>query len=277
MFNRHQAHLIWQVVQEFYYCKQAYEAAYLHFMQKLEEFARLHRTDRKLLTLTIAEIAELFDFKKLESLRDDHLFHLKENCHLLFRMPQSTDKLDRYISDIYHEISILKEEHYRSFTYAPQYANQNEMEAHHQALVELNQGVLSRTEQIMRMFSHSRERLEEMLSDFGEVKQFIRSLYLFGRERIQEIEEGGMEKFYFKVYPKRGPLEGYFQVGKSFLASGFHQEAYFALKKAKDHFPPKNFMDKETETLVTEIEALYSQALSGSDDKWGSARFKARR
>jgi len=154
---------------------------------------------------------------------------------------------------------------------------QNEMEAHHQALVELNQGVLSRTEQIMRMFSHSRERLEEMLSDFGEVKQFIRSLYLFGRERIQEIEEGGMEKFYFKVYPKRGPLEGYFQVGKSFLASGFHQEAYFALKKAKDHFPPKNFMDKETETLVTEIEALYSQALSGSDDKWGSARFKARR
>ena len=63
----------------------------------------------------------MLEFKSLESLRDDYIQELKDLCHDVFRTADRTDPLDRYVSDIFHEVSILKEEHYTVKTYAPQY------------------------------------------------------------------------------------------------------------------------------------------------------------
>jgi hypothetical protein len=232
--ERHQ--ILWRIVELFYRSliifrqqNDRYEEHVLHFSSKMG----MHRLD---LRLNPEDLAGLLDLKALERLRDGYLQQLKDLCHGIFRGQDRTDLLDRYVSDIFHEISILKEEHYNVKTYAPQYAR-DAAEVELKYILDEAHGLFpQKLNQIRFLFGKAQTRMEELLSSFRRIKIFIRSLYLHRDDFVREAYEDGIRQFYRHMYPEGGPLEGFYEVGISFLDSGFTGQAIEALRLAEAEF-----------------------------------------
>jgi hypothetical protein len=206
-----------------------YEEHVLHYSNKMG----LHRLD---LRLNPEDLAGLLDLKALERLRDGYLQKLKDLCHLVFRGQDRTDLLDRYVSDIFHEISILKEEHYNVKTYAPAYAR-DAAEVELKYILDEAHGLFpQKLNQIRFLFGKAQARMEELLSSFRKIKIFIRSLYLHRDDFVREAYEDGLRQFYRHMYPEGGPLEGFYEVGQSFFESGFNARALESFRFAEAEF-----------------------------------------
>jgi len=227
---------IWTIV-ELYYRSHAifldqfnrYEERVLHYSNKLG----MNRLD---LRLNPEDLAGLLDLKALERLRDGYLYQLKDLCHQVFRGQDRTDLLDRYVSDIFHEMSILKEEHYNVKTYAPQYAR-DAAEVELKYILDEAHGLFpQKLNQIRFLFGKAQARMEDLLQSFRKIRIFIRSLYLFRDDFISHAYEGGLRQFYRFMYADGGPLLGYFEAGRSFADSGFHSLALEAFRSAESEF-----------------------------------------
>jgi len=232
--ERHQT--IWTIVELFYRSHASFREQYDRYEERVLHYSNkmgLHRLD---LRLNPEDLAELLDLKALERLRDGYLYELKDLCHDVFRGQDRTDLLDRYVSDIFHEISILKEEHYNVKTYAPQYAR-DAAEVELKYILDEAHGLFpQKLNQIRFLFGKAQARMEELLSSFRKIKILIRSLYLNRDDFCREAYEDGIRQFYRHMYPEGGPLEGFFEVGQSFHGSGFHAQALEAFRFAEAEF-----------------------------------------
>ena len=224
-------HKVWTIVQLFYRSFLVFREQYESYESKVLEFARQRNTPREELRLNSEDLATLLDFQVLERLRDGYLRELKELCHSVFRGKDRTDLLDRYVSDIFHQISILKEEHYNVKTYAPFFERDLREQELRGILDEAHAGFPKLTKHILFLFDQARARLEEHLPGFGESPIFIRSLYLQRSEFVAQAYPGGLLDFYRIMYPL-GPPEGFYRVGLSFYHSGFLAEARTAFGEA---------------------------------------------
>lgn len=224
-------HRFWTIVQLFYRSFLVFREQYESYEAKVLEFARQRNTPREDLRLNSEDLATLLDFQVLERLRDGYLRELKDLCHSVFRGEDRTDLLDRYVSDIFHQISILKEEHYNVKTYAPFFERDLRDEELRGILDEAHAGFPKLTKHILFLFEQARIRLEEHLPAFGEFPIFIRSLYLHRSDFVARAYPGGLLDFYRILYPL-GPPEGFYRVGLSFYHSGFLAEARTAFGEA---------------------------------------------
>jgi hypothetical protein len=232
--ERHQK--LWTIVELFYRShiifrqqNDRYEEHVLHFSSKMG----MHRLD---LRLSAEDLAGLLDFKALERLRDGYLQELKDLCHQVFRGQDRTDLFDRYVSDIFHEISILKEEHYNVKMYAPQYARDS-ADVELQYILDEAHGLFpQKLNQIRFLFGKAQSRMEELLSSLRKIRIFTRSLYLSRDDFVREAYEDGIRQFYRHMYPDGGPLEGFYDVAGSFFDSGFYAQALEAFRFAEAEF-----------------------------------------
>ena len=236
-------HKIWTIVQLFYRSLLVFREQFNSYEQKVDEFARSQDKPRENLRLNPKDLAELLDFKLLERLRDGYLDDLKELCHQVFRGQDQTDLLDRYVSDIFHEISILKEEYYNVKTYAPLYERDSREQELTGILDEAYTGFPKLTAHINFLFQQAQARMEEHLASFKNLQIFVRSLYANRDDFVAEVYPDGLAHFYRIIYPL-GVTEGYCRVGLSFHYAGFVDEAREAFQLA--------------------VEAYRSQLLSGS-------------
>ena len=165
--ERHQT--LWTIVELYYRSliifrqqNNRYEEHILHFSNTMG----MHRLD---LRLSAEDLANLLDFKTLERLRDGYLQQLKDLCHQVFRGQDRTDMLDRYVSDIFHEISILKEEHYNVWMYAPQYALAS-AEVELKYILDEAHGLFpQKLNQIRFLFGKAQSRMEELLTGYRKI------------------------------------------------------------------------------------------------------------
>ncbi len=228
-------HKIWTIVQLFYRSHAVFRDLFESYERKVLDYSRqtgIHRND---LRLKSTELGGLLDFKSLERLRDGYIQELKDLCHLVFRGQDSTDILDRYVSDIFHEISILKEEHYNVKTYAPLYErDQSEVELKH-ILDEAHTLFPQKLRHIKYLFGRAQGRLEGHISSLRGIRLFVRSLYLHRNDFVAEAYPDGLRQFYRFMYPC-GPVEGYYEVGLSFYRSGFLEEAMEAFRLAEEAY-----------------------------------------
>ena len=88
---------------------------------------------------------------------------LKDACHVLFRTQDATDFLDRLVHDIFHEISILKEEHYNIRTYSPDDRNGLDREELESILDEVHDIFPLKVHRMRHLFELALNRLEKML------------------------------------------------------------------------------------------------------------------
>jgi hypothetical protein len=256
--NRNHAQSIWQTVTTFCAARSRFNEQREHYENLVKDFARKQSVDRRQLHLDTREVASLLDFKSIEEIRDTYLHRLKSLTHAMFRRHDSTDLLDKYVSDIYHEISILKEEHYTVLTYAPAYEEgmQGDLSERDKILKEVHEFFPRKMEQIENLFQKAQSRLEELLPQFGKERVFVRSLYMFGEEATKGVYKGGLAEFYGKVYPVGGAAEGYLTVARSFQESGFPEQAVKALAAARSALKASALPDAKKKKLREEIKQL---------------------
>ena len=234
----------WTIVELFYRSHQAVREAFERYEEKVRSYSELLGIPRAKLRLNSRELASLLDLKSLERLRDGYIHELKDLCHLVFRGQDQTDLLDRYVADIFHEISILKEEHYNVITYAPLYEKDSaEVELRH-ILDEAHTMFPQKLQHIRYLFGRAQARLEEHLESFLRIQLFTRSLYTFRDDFVRDAYEDGIESFYRLMYPL-GPFEGYYEAGRSFHHSGFFDKARVAFGQAEEAYRRQIVLFKE--------------------------------
>lgn len=224
---------VWRIVELFLHSVIEFRQIFDHYEWRVRQHSYqkgLHRLD---LRLAPEDLAGLMDFKALERLRDGNIFPLKEACHEIFRGRHRTDLIDIYVSDLFHEISILKEEHYNVKTYAPQYARDSREVELTYILDEVHKLFPSKLNHIRYLFGKAQERLEELLPGFTKNRIVVRSLYLNRDDFVKAAYEGGIRDVYRFMYPDLGAVEGFYQAGLSFDESGFSVRALEALRLAE--------------------------------------------
>ena len=222
----------WSIIELFYRSLIAFREIFDHYERRVLQLSTQRGQDRLDLRLEPEDLAGLMDFRALERLRDEHIFQLKDICHEIFRGKHRTDVLDLFVSDVFHEISILKEEHYNVKMYAPQYARDSREVELRYILNEVHDLFPSRLRHIRYLFGKALERLEELLPTFTKNRIVIRSLYLRRNDFVKDSYENGIQDFYRLMYPQFGVPQGYFEVGKSFYDSHFTERAAEALSLA---------------------------------------------
>ena len=229
-------HRTWSIVRLFYQALINFRRQYEVYDDRVLQHSRRAGLSRELLRLNSADLAGLLDFKKLEDLRDIYIHELKDLCHIQFRTQDETDFLDRYVSDIFHEISILKEEHYTVKTYAPMYErDQSKIELQY-ILDEAHAMFPQKLQYILYLFGKATERMEQHLPRYREIPIVIRSLYLHRDGFVKDAYADGIRHFYRAMY-EWGPFEGFCQVGLSFYHSGFYAQSLDAFSLADDEYP----------------------------------------
>ena len=223
----------WEIVQLFYCSLIEFREIFDHYEKQVLDKSVQRGQDRVELRLSPEDLAGLMDYKALELLRDKHIFELKDRCHEIFRGRHRADLLDIYISDVFHEISILKEEYYNVKTYAPKYAKDSREVELSYIVDELHNIFPSKLKHIHYLFGKARERMEELFSSFTKNRILIRSLYLMRDDFVKNAYEGGLKDFYKFMYPKLGPVEGYYEVAMSFCESSFFRHAMEAFRYAE--------------------------------------------
>ncbi len=248
-------HRAWSIVRLFYKSRIAFRDQYDSYDDKVIHLAKKEKIPREALRLRAAELAGLLDFKSLEALRDGHILELKELCHKVFRTKDHTDPLDRLISDIFHEISILKEEHYTVKTYAPLYEAASANVELNYILDEAHAMFPQKLGQVLFLFGKAQERLEQHLPTFGGSPIFIRSLFLERGGFVSQAYPDGLQAFYRIMYPCSA-LAGFYHVGESFYHSGFFSLALESFQMAEAEY-------EEALAVVRRWEA--SQSEKGAD------------
>ncbi|MBI4577347.1 MAG: hypothetical protein HY722_13895 [Planctomycetes bacterium] len=225
----------WFLFQEFFRSRGKFASIHAAYEGEVLRFARERGVDRKDLRLDVDEVSRLLDFRELERLRNRHMFPLKEIAHGLFRGQGTTDVLDRYLSDIFHEVSILKEEQYKAKDTAPGYRGIHDQEEVENILAEVHEAFPQKVHHISSLFGKAQERIEALLPLHAHDKVFCRSLYLHGPALLRKAYPRGVEDVYRILYPAGGPGEGYLVVGQSFLEAGFLDQAREALTRALEY------------------------------------------
>jgi hypothetical protein len=197
----------------------------------VHEFAVVRNTPRELLRLNSRDLAGLLDFKSLERLRDGYIHELKDLCHSVFRGQDQTDLLDRYVSDIFHQISILKEAHYNVKTYAPFFESSAREQELRGILDEAHEGFPKLTKHIHFLFQQAQNRMEQHLGSFRVIPIFIRSLFVHRDDFVARVYPSGIRQFYRFMYTL-GAVEGFYRVGLSFYHAGFSDQARVAFEEA---------------------------------------------
>ncbi len=259
---------VWQIVELFYRSLVEFREIFDHYEWRVLQHSYQKGQHRRDLRLEPEDLAALMDFRALERLRDEHIFILKETCHDIFRGRHRTDLLDIYVSDAFHEISILKEEHYNVKTYAPQYARDSREVELSYILDEVHKLYPSKLNHIKYLFGKAKERLEELLPRFTKNRILVRSLYLNRDDFVKAAYEDGVRDFYRLMYREAGPIEGFYDVGRSFHESGFTRRSLEALGFAEAELA--SFTGKRSsriKRIERLIHALLEQLRAGDSDQ----------
>ncbi len=224
--------LIWDFIATLIAARRVYLSIYRRYERRVLRAARDRGVPRTELKLGPRDLWQLFHLERLESLRDARLAPLRELAESIFSGggEDGGDEglMDSYCGHIFHEISILCEEH-RS---VGRFVRHHDPRRYRPLFEEVSGYYPLRLNRVMRFFRSAMKRLDELLPGWSDERIVVRSAYLFG-DRIGRRAYGhGREDLYARMYPEGGAVRGYLEAGRSFHASGFLEKAREALSLA---------------------------------------------
>ncbi|HIC23406.1 MAG TPA: hypothetical protein EYO84_08270 [Planctomycetes bacterium] len=265
--------LAWRVVERFYCARQVFSSVHDRYEQIVHSYVEKFDQPREEIRLAPRELVELLSTQDLEKLRDQYLMPLKQACHRLFRTEVSTDFLDRLVNDIFHELSILKEEHYNVLTYDVDDAARNsdperDLQLEQKAVLdEVHNMFPQKVHRIAHLFDVGTSALEALLHRWKQDPVLIRSLFLQRDQFVKESYEDGLCHFYRLMYGEQNAWQGYRIVGDSFLASGFVSHAHVAYSEGLESLSRSDLAGPEKESAVTGFQSSIAdmqQAMASS-------------
>ncbi|MBX3468016.1 MAG: hypothetical protein KF878_14175 [Planctomycetes bacterium] len=266
---------IWDLVEAFYEAKREFHEVYVLYETRVLAHAEERSVDRRRLRLDATEVSKLLDFTRLGGLRNGPLHRAKWISHSLFRSRGRTHKFDRHISEIFHELSILREEQYKVSTFAEDYRRENELEEYESLLDEVHEDFPRRVNQLHELFRKAQLSLEGVLRAHSRDPVYLRSLCLFGERTLRDAYPEGVTSHLWRVFA-RGPIEAFMLAARSFAQNGFKAEAAEALGRAvaaSQHPPPPGqptsheaiqALGQEAAALKARIEARTPAELVGA-------------
>ncbi|MFN0059132.1 MAG: hypothetical protein ACKVX7_11790 [Planctomycetota bacterium] len=225
MNDRTLSPLIWTITERLCRTFLRYTRQHDNYEALVAKYVEREGKPRDQIRLDPVELAGLLNFKEMERIRDDYLLPLKDASHTLFRTADNTDFLDRLVNDVFHEMSILKEEHYNIQTYENKPESALDREELDTILNEVHAMFPVKVHRIMHLLLRARGRLEKLLPTFRENPVLIRSLYLHRKDFVAEAYPDGLVQFYRFLYGDDRAHEGYRAVGDSFFNAGFYELA----------------------------------------------------
>jgi hypothetical protein len=222
---------IWDLVEAFYEAMREYHEVYVLYETRVLAHAEERSVDRRRLRLDAVEVSKLLDFNRLGDLRNGPLHRAKWISHSLFRSKGRTHKFDRHLSEIFHELSILREEQYKVSTFAEDYRRENELDEYESLLDEIHDEFPRRVHQLHELFKKAQLSLEGVLRAHSRDPVYLRSLVLFGERTLKDAYPEGATTHLWRVFV-RGPTEAYLLAARSFAQNGFKAEAVEALTRA---------------------------------------------
>lgn len=216
----------WQVIERHYGSRNAFARVYKDYEGKVARLVRERSTPREKLRLNPEETAGLFDTRSLESLLREQVRPLQEAAHAIFRDDNVSELYDSEVSKIFHELSILKEEHLsvRDF---PHDAGGREF---NRLFREVSEYYPQRLRRVRDRFTRAQKRLDGLLPQFRDDPIVLRSAFLFRKDLWPDAPDHGLGRFLGKMYPAGGRAGGYLAVARTFLKAGFLQEALTAAR-----------------------------------------------
>lgn len=273
MQERHE--IIYDLLERFYSAKVLFDEQHREYEHRVLQLAAREGVDRLDLRLSAQEVARLLNFEVLSDLRDNHLLPLKELSHRLFGGTQR-EPLDIMVSDMFHLVSILKEEEFRVSHYAILYDEMRDDVDRDYILDAVHHDFPLLLNQTARLFGTAEQELFKLLPSVALSPVVIRSLFLFGPALLRHVDTGGkgIDLLYEQMYPDGGPLEGYLRVAESFVDAGFRTEGEQALAQARRLLDPSARLPHQRK-LVEEVEAL-EEYLAGKGDRRPTTRRRPR-
>jgi hypothetical protein len=220
--------LVWDFLTAFFASRRGFHSLFVRYEARVLRFAReagVHRDD---LVLGPSDLARLFYPRRLRHLRDRRLAPLRSLGHALFREAGIDEPLDTVCSHVFHELSILMEEH----DSIVRFQHLSDPRRYAQMFEEVRGYYPVRLRRIRRLFADGLRRLEELLPSWSRDRVVVRSAYLFGERVLKGTYEEGLEELYRHLYPAGGAAEGFLEAARSFALSRFTEEATQAAHRA---------------------------------------------
>jgi hypothetical protein len=223
----------WDLTECFFEAQRQYREIYILYETQVLAHAEEQLVDRRHLRLDAHEVSKLLDFDRLGNLRSGPLTRAKNISHSLFRKEGRTHKFDRYLSEIWHEVAILREEQFKVSTFADHYRLDNELAEYESILDEVHEDFPRRVHHLHELFKRAQRSLEGVLRARRNDPIYLRSFYMFGTGTVQDAYPDGVRGHAWRVFDA-GPAEAYFKAARSFARKGFRDEALRALERAED-------------------------------------------
>jgi hypothetical protein len=245
----------WDLIDSFFSAVREFAEIHELYERRVLYHAEAQGVERQWLRLEADAVSKLLDFERLAALRNGSLYRTKEVSHTLFRSKGRTHKFDRYISEIFHDLSILREEQYKVSTFAEEYRLANEMEEYESLLDEVHEDFPRRVHGIQVLFQKAQVELERALRAHRTDPLYLRSLCLFGDQLFGELRMSypqGKLSHCWQVF-ENGPADSLLWAARSFAKGGFKPQALRVVDealKAADAPPPYGFGDEASLAAV---------------------------
>jgi hypothetical protein len=220
--------LLFDFLTTFLAARRAFLTIYRRYERRVLSAARERDVSRDELELPPGDLWNLFSLRRLESLRDERLRPLKELAERAFGKTGPDELVDVYCTHLFHECSILAEEH-RS---VGRFVRIHDRRRYAQLFQEVSRFYPVRLRRMQRFFATGLRRIETLLPEWVGHRVVVRSIYLFGERLARTTWNEGIEAFYRRMYPRGGAVEGYLEAARSFHASGFRAQAVEAARTA---------------------------------------------
>ena len=221
---------LWDFLRSFVTARRTFLKIYRRYEERVTSAACELQVDREDLVLPPTELLRLFNLRRLVFLRDTLLRPLRDLAEHIFADREDEELLDVYCSHIYHELSILSEEH-RS---VGRFLRIQDRRRYRQLFEEVSGYYPRRLRRIRRLFTGGLRRIEILLPDWAEHRVIVRSVYLFGSRLALHAYGKDVSTLYSRMYPEGGEVKGYLEAATNFQASGFMTRARKAAQRGLD-------------------------------------------
>jgi hypothetical protein len=247
--------LLWDFLQSFIASRHTFLAIYERYEGRVRTASRDMGVSREALHLPPKELFALFNLDRLRFLKEVRLRTLRDMAEQIFAENEDEELLDVYCSHIYHELSILAEEH-RS---VGRFLRIHDRRRYRQLFEEVSGYYPQRLRRIRRLFTGGLRRIETLLPEWSEHRVIVRGVYLFG-DRLARLAYGrDVTAIYRRMYPHGAEMAGYLEASRSFLDSGFMRLAREAADKGREagrKLTQRRHLERAEQDAVEELEAL---------------------
>ncbi len=213
--------LPWAVIEHHFGSKNKFLAIFRAYEERVADLVRDRGVPREKIQLNALETVELFDMPRLQALLREEVLPLRDAAHSLFRDHNIGEPYDSKVSRIYHELSILKEEHL-SVTNFPRDGSAQDFA---RLFEEVSLYYPERLRRVRDLFAAAQRRLDSLLPRFQADTIVLRSAFLFRARLWPEGARTGLVRFLRRMFPEEGHLRGFLKIGKSFIRAGFYDQA----------------------------------------------------